>query len=75
MPHTSYLFSLQEALQLAVSRGRYGYGNILVFAAGNGRTNGDNCNYDGYANSVYTIAVGECVTVYYCLTNYTLVRQ
>ncbi|MGC4115202.1 MAG: proprotein convertase P-domain-containing protein [Myxococcales bacterium] len=29
-----------------------------VWAGGNGNSNGDNSNYDGYANSVYTIAVG-----------------
>jgi len=53
---------VQEALKLAVSRGRFGYGNVFVFASGNGGSV-DNCNYDGYANSVYTITVGECVTV------------
>ena len=54
---------MQEALKLAVSRGRFGYGNVFVFASGNGGSAGDNCNYDGYANSIYTITVGECVTV------------
>jgi len=50
-------FVAQEALKLAVSRGRFGYGNVFVFASGNGGSI-DNCNYDGYANSVYTITVG-----------------
>lgn len=30
---------------------------IYVWAAGNGRERKDNVNYDGYANSIYTIAV------------------
>lgn len=29
-----------------------------MWAAGNGRQNGDNCNYDGYANSRYVVTVG-----------------
>jgi len=33
-------------------------GSIFVWAGGNGRANGDNANYDGYANSIYTIAIG-----------------
>ena len=32
-------------------------GNILTWAAGNGLGSNDNANYDGYANSRYTIAV------------------
>ena len=41
-----------------VTGGRNGKGSIYVWAGGNGRENEDNCNYDGYANSIYTIAVG-----------------
>lgn len=41
-----------------VTGGRNGKGNIYVWAGGNGRDQQDNCNYDGYANSIYTIAVG-----------------
>jgi len=33
-------------------------GTIYVWAGGNGRPSGDNVNYDGYASSRYTIAVG-----------------
>jgi len=33
-------------------------GSIFVWAGGNGRQAKDNANYDGYANSVYTIAIG-----------------
>ncbi len=45
------------ALQDAVETGRGGLGSILVFAAGNGKQEDDNVNYDGYANSRFTIAV------------------
>lgn len=38
--------------------GRGGKGSIYVFASGNGGRSGDNCNCDGYANSIYTIAIG-----------------
>lgn len=31
---------------------------IVVWAAGNGHENQDNINYDGYANSPYTLAIG-----------------
>lgn len=29
-------------------------------ASGNGGQHSDNCNYDGYANSIYTVTIGEC---------------
>lgn len=46
------------AMQSAVTTGRQGKGTILVWAGGNGREVKDDSNYDGYANSIYTIAVG-----------------
>lgn len=46
------------AFQDAVENGRGGLGTILVWAGGNGRTEDDNVNKDGFANSIYTIAVG-----------------
>lgn len=30
-----------------------------MFAAGNGKYNGDNCAADGYINSIYTIAIAS----------------
>lgn len=45
-----------QALEDGVENGRNGLGNIFVWAAGNGLTTNDNVNYDGYANSRYTIA-------------------
>jgi subtilisin family serine protease len=46
------------ALENAVAGGRNGKGTIFVWAAGNGRENGDNSNNDGFANRIETIAVG-----------------
>lgn len=46
------------ALQTAATSGRGGKGSIILWAGGNGGDVGDNSNYDGYANSIYTIAIG-----------------
>lgn len=46
------------ALQFAATTGRGGKGSILLWAGGNGGDVGDNSNYDGYANSIYTLAIG-----------------
>uniref|UniRef100_A0A3Q2D584 Proprotein convertase subtilisin/kexin type 7 n=1 Tax=Cyprinodon variegatus TaxID=28743 RepID=A0A3Q2D584_CYPVA len=46
------------ALQHGVIAGRRGFGSIFVVASGNGGQYDDNCNYDGYANSIYTITIG-----------------
>ncbi|XP_015257374.1 PREDICTED: proprotein convertase subtilisin/kexin type 7 [Cyprinodon variegatus] len=49
---------IQAALQHGVIAGRRGFGSIFVVASGNGGQYDDNCNYDGYANSIYTITIG-----------------
>lgn len=46
------------ALQSATTTGRNGKGTIFLWAGGNGGDVGDNSNYDGYANSIFTIAIG-----------------
>ncbi|KAF7647568.1 hypothetical protein LDENG_00170690 [Lucifuga dentata] len=46
------------ALQHGVIAGRRGFGSIFIVASGNGGQYNDNCNYDGYANSIYTITIG-----------------
>jgi subtilisin-like proprotein convertase family protein/endonuclease/exonuclease/phosphatase family metal-dependent hydrolase len=46
------------ALRSSVTNGRAGKGAIFVWAAGNGDDADDNANYDGYGNSIYTIAIG-----------------
>ena len=47
-----------KGLQHGVDYGRDGYGAVYVVASGNGGLYGDNCNFDGYANSVYTLTIG-----------------
>ncbi len=47
----------RAALSNAATTGRGGRGTILVWAGGNGLEEYDDSNYDGYANSIYTIAV------------------
>uniref|UniRef100_A0A8C4QRJ3 Proprotein convertase subtilisin/kexin type 7 n=1 Tax=Eptatretus burgeri TaxID=7764 RepID=A0A8C4QRJ3_EPTBU len=56
----------QAALRRGVLVGRGGWGSIYIVASGNGARNGDDCNFDGYANSIYTATIGavdECGTV------------
>ena len=47
----------KAAISNAAISGRGGKGTIITWAGGNGLDEGDNSNYDGYANSIYTIAV------------------
>lgn len=47
----------QAAIADAVANGRGGLGSIHVWAGGNGAGDGDNVNYDGYANSRYVNAI------------------
>ncbi|HMP90981.1 MAG TPA: S8 family peptidase [Kiritimatiellia bacterium] len=46
------------ALSNACTTGRGGLGILNFWAGGNGLQAFDNSNYDGYANSIYTIAIG-----------------
>jgi subtilisin-like proprotein convertase family protein len=46
------------AIEDNIKNGRGGLGTVYVWAAGNGLNANDNVNYDGYANSRFTIAVG-----------------
>ncbi len=48
----------RAAFKNAAETGRGGKGTIFMWAGGNGLDVNDNSNYDGYANSIYTIAVG-----------------
>jgi kexin len=41
-----------------INKGRGGLGSIFVFASGNGGAQEDNCNFDGYTNSIYSVTVG-----------------
>jgi proprotein convertase subtilisin/kexin type 5 len=44
------------ALEKGAEIGRRGLGSIFVWASGNGGIS-DDCNCDGYTNSIYTIAI------------------
>jgi kexin len=55
MEGPSYLIS--KAVVNGVENGRGGKGSIYVFASGNGAHNGDQCNFDGYTNSIYSVTV------------------
>jgi subtilisin-like proprotein convertase family protein/endonuclease/exonuclease/phosphatase family metal-dependent hydrolase len=46
------------ALHSGVTAGRGGRGVIYAWACGNGADALDNANKDGYANSIYTVAIG-----------------
>jgi len=48
---------MTAAFENDIALGRGGLGNIITWAAGNGLGNGDDSNYDGYANHRATIAV------------------
>ncbi|KAG0638631.1 peptidase S8/S53 domain-containing protein [Tuber brumale] len=49
---------IKRAMVKGVQEGRNGKGSIFVFASGNGATYEDNCNFDGYTNSIYSITIG-----------------
>jgi kexin len=49
---------IRRAILNGVQNGRGGKGSVFVFASGNGAANEDNCNFDGYTNSIYSITVG-----------------
>lgn len=48
----------QSAIETAIVQGRNGKGRLFLWAAGNGLEVQDNCNFDGYANGRFVIAVG-----------------
>lgn len=48
---------IAKAVLNGINRGRAGKGSIFVFASGNGAHKGDQCNFDGYTNSIYSVTV------------------
>ncbi|XP_028173178.1 furin-like protease 1, partial [Ostrinia furnacalis] len=42
-----------------VTKGRNGKGSIFVWASGNGGREQDNCNCDGYTNSIWTLSISS----------------
>jgi kexin len=55
MEGPDYLIS--KAIVNGIQKGRDGKGSLFVFASGNGAAHGDQCNFDGYVNSIYSITV------------------
>ncbi|KAI9468784.1 pheromone processing endoprotease [Coemansia sp. RSA 989] len=49
---------IEDAFINGIENGRNGLGSIYVFATGNGGGSHDNCNFDGYTNSIYTVSIG-----------------
>lgn len=49
---------IRRAMLTGIQKGRGGLGSVYVFASGNGAASDDNCNFDGYTNSIYSITVG-----------------
>ncbi|TKX27282.1 kexin [Elsinoe australis] len=49
---------IRKAMLNGIQKGRKGLGSLFVFAIGNGASNDDDCNFDGYTNSIYSVSVG-----------------
>ncbi|KIY50809.1 hypothetical protein FISHEDRAFT_64425 [Fistulina hepatica ATCC 64428] len=48
---------IKKAVLNGINNGRSGLGSIFVFASGNGAAHQDQCNFDGYTNSIYSVTV------------------
>ncbi|CAH7681036.1 peptidase S8/S53 domain-containing protein [Phakopsora pachyrhizi] len=46
-----------KAMLNGIQKGRDGKGSVFVFASGNGGAVDDQCNFDGYTNSIYSITI------------------
>uniref|UniRef100_A0A8D0BUH7 Neuroendocrine convertase 1 n=1 Tax=Salvator merianae TaxID=96440 RepID=A0A8D0BUH7_SALMN len=49
----------QKAFEYGIKKGRKGKGSIFVWASGNGGRQGDNCDCDGYTDSIYTLSISS----------------
>ncbi|GAA94793.1 uncharacterized protein L969DRAFT_90838 [Mixia osmundae IAM 14324] len=49
---------IYKAMLNGIQKGRDGKGSVFVFASGNGGALDDQCNFDGYTNSIFSITVG-----------------
>ncbi|XP_067647647.1 furin-like protease 1, isoforms 1/1-X/2 [Eurosta solidaginis] len=49
----------QRAFIEGVTKGRQGKGSIFIWASGNGGRELDNCNCDGYTNSIWTLSISS----------------
>ena len=48
---------IAKAMLNGVQNGRGGKGSIFVFAGGNGGASDDQCNFDGYTNSIFSMTI------------------
>uniref|UniRef100_A0A3B4AHS3 Neuroendocrine convertase 1 n=1 Tax=Periophthalmus magnuspinnatus TaxID=409849 RepID=A0A3B4AHS3_9GOBI len=48
-----------KAFEYGIQKGRGGKGSIFVWASGNGGRQGDNCDCDGYTDSIYTVSISS----------------
>ncbi|PFH54267.1 hypothetical protein AMATHDRAFT_135595 [Amanita thiersii Skay4041] len=48
-----------KAVVNGINNGRGGKGSVFVFASGNGGGHDDQCNFDGYTNSIYSVTVSS----------------
>lgn len=48
-----------KAFENGITKGRKGKGSIFVWASGNGGREKDNCNCDGYTNSIWTLSISS----------------
>ncbi|KAF8636620.1 hypothetical protein AX17_003430 [Amanita inopinata Kibby_2008] len=48
---------VSKAVLNGINNGRGGKGSVFVFASGNGGAHNDQCNFDGYTNSIYSVTV------------------
>lgn len=46
-----------KAILNGIQNGRGGKGSVFVFASGNGGAVDDQCNFDGYTNSIYSVTI------------------
>lgn len=58
LPHTNPPVHLPKCLARHL-QGRGGKGSIFVWASGNGGRQGDNCDCDGYTDSIYTVSISS----------------
>ncbi|KAI8501658.1 Neuroendocrine convertase 1 [Branchiostoma belcheri] len=49
----------RAAFEKGIREGRGGRGSIFAWASGNGGSNGDNCDCDGYTSSIYTVSISS----------------
>lgn len=52
-------YAIPVSVPIPRLQGRGGLGTLFIWASGNGGLHYDNCNCDGYTNSIHTLSVGS----------------